>query len=45
MRDGDAHGQGSGMRRVIPRPRETQAKLSGFLPAQGRAKREGSGED
>ncbi|MDD1660167.1 MAG: HIT family protein [Methanomicrobiales archaeon] len=42
---GDAHGQGSGMRHVIPRSRETQAKLSGFLPSRRRGKEKAHGED
>ena len=37
---GDAHGQGSGMRHVIPRPRETQAKLTGYLPKRKADKEE-----
>jgi diadenosine tetraphosphate (Ap4A) HIT family hydrolase len=36
---GDARGQGSGIRHVIPRPRKTQMKITGPLPEQ-RIKRE-----
>jgi diadenosine tetraphosphate (Ap4A) HIT family hydrolase len=41
---GDAHGQGSGMRHVIPRFRKTRAMLAGFLPSRKREKEEGPGE-
>ena len=42
---GDARGQKSGMRHVVPRPRESQAKLTGFMPERQRGKEEGSGEE
>jgi diadenosine tetraphosphate (Ap4A) HIT family hydrolase len=42
---GDARGQGSGMRHVIPRIRETQEKLTGYLPKGTTGKGVGPGEE
>ncbi|MDD1647198.1 MAG: HIT family protein [Methanomicrobiales archaeon] len=42
---GDARGQGSGMRHVIPGSRETQAKLTGYLPKRVTKREEGGGEE
>ncbi|MDD1654273.1 MAG: HIT family protein [Methanomicrobiales archaeon] len=41
---GDARGHGSGLRHVIPRPRETQAKLTGSLTEWQEGPGKGPGE-